>query len=254
MIKIEHLNFKYSKNGPLILNDISLNLKEGSIGIFLGKNGSGKTTLFNNILGLQKPQSGNIFIEGKDVTKFNLKEKSKIISYVPQELEFGNLTVKDTILTGRISSFNLFPSKVDKDIVNKTIGEMKLESIQNKLMSELSGGEKQKVAIARALVKNPKIIIFDEPTANLDIENELLILKEAKELSKKRKITILIAIHDLNTALNFGDEFFFFKEGKIVAQGNSDIITTKLIKEIFNVDVTIKTINKKKIILNSDEK
>ena len=129
------------------------------------------------------------------------------------------------------------------------IHDMHLENIMLKNVTCLSGGEKQKVAIARALVQEPELIIFDEPTGNLDINNEHLILKEARKIVKDKNIMILIAIHDLNLALNYGDKFFFLKEGKLISERLSSEIDEEIIKKTFDIDVEIKSIDNQKIIL-----
>ena len=125
---------------------------------------------------------------------------------------------------------------------------MNLKHLALKNVNELSGGERQKVAIARALVQEPKLLIFDEPTGNLDIANEQLILKETRKLVQNKDISILISIHDLNLALDFGDKFFFLKDGKLIHEGNKEIFTKEVIKNTFGIDVEIGEINNKKVI------
>ena len=126
---------------------------------------------------------------------------------------------------------------------------MALEKIMNKNVNELSGGEKQKVAIARALVQEANVLIFDEPTGNLDVSNEQLILKEARKIVKEKNVSILISIHDLNLALQYGDYFYFLKDGYIKYHGGKEIFTKEIIKDIFDIEVNIVTIQNQKIIL-----
>ena len=207
MLEIKNLSYCYNKNS-IVLDNISLSLPKGKIGIVLGKNGSGKSTLLKNILGILSPNTGSIILDDVDLINLKRNERAKLVSYVPQDITFGDLSVFETILLGRISYFNYFSRYEDEQIVRKTIKELKLEHVSNINVNELSGGEKQKVAIARALVSSPSLIIFDEPTGSLDLENEYLILNEAKKLTKEKNITILIAIHDINLALKYGDYFY----------------------------------------------
>lgn len=239
MLEIKDVTFRYSRRAPLILDNINLTLEKGEIGILLGKNGSGKTTLFKNILGIEKPESGSISYDGKDLLRLSRRERAGYIAYVPQDIQFGDLTVYDTVLMGRMAYFGLRAGKEDEKITEEVLNDMGLTELASRNANELSGGERQKIAIARALVQEPKLLIFDEPTGNLDIANEQLILKEAKKVAKEKGIGILTSLHDLNQALNLGTKFFFIKEGKIVYSGGPEIVTKEVIKEIFNADVEI---------------
>ncbi len=239
MLEIKNITFRYSRIAPLILDNINLTLEKGEIGILLGKNGSGKTTLFKNILGIEKPESGSILYDGKDLLRLSRRERAGYIAYVPQDIQFGDLTVYDTVLMGRMAYFGLRAGKEDEKITEEVLNDMGLTELASRNANELSGGERQKIAIARALVQEPKLLIFDEPTGNLDIANEQLILKEAKKVAKEKGIGILTSLHDLNQALDLGTKFFFIKEGKIVYSGGPEIVTKEVIKEIFNADVEI---------------
>lgn len=239
MLEIKDITFRYSRRPPLILDNINLTLEKGEIGILLGKNGSGKTTLFKNILGIEKPESGSISYDGKDLLRLSRRERAGYIAYVPQDIQFGDLTVYDTVLMGRMAYFGLRAGKEDEKITEEVLNDMGLTELASRNANELSGGERQKIAIARALVQEPKLLIFDEPTGNLDIANEQLILKEAKKVAKEKGIGILTSLHDLNQALDLGTKFFFIKEGKIVYSGGPEIVTKEVIKEIFNADVEI---------------
>lgn len=247
MLEIKNLSFGYKNH--LVLNNLSLTLLDNKIGVILGKNGAGKSTLFKNILGILKPNEGSIIIDNINLNTLSRKERAKKISYVPQDISFGELNVFDSVLVGRLSNFNFFSRYEDEQITKKIIKEMALEKIMNKNVNELSGGEKQKVAIARALVQEANVLIFDEPTGNLDVSNEQLILKEARKIVKEKNVSILISIHDLNLALQYGDYFYFLKDGYIKYQGGKEIFTKEIIKDIFDIEVNIVTIQNQKIIL-----
>ena len=250
MLSVENLTFRYSKFSRPVLQGASLELKPGEIGIVLGKNGSGKTTLFKNLLGIHKPDGGHIRFEGEDLLKMSRKERSRHIAYVPQDIHFGALTVFDSIMLGRISYLGLKSGEEDYKAVEKILMDMHLEEFAFRNVDELSGGERQKIAIARAMAQEPKLMVFDEPTGNLDIANEHLIIEEARKLAKEKNIAILSSLHDLNQAIAFGDKFFFLKNGVVKYAGGREIITPEVVKDTFDVDVRIREIDGQTVVLH----
>ena len=249
MLEINKLSFRYSKNSPLVLNDLSLRLGDGEIGIILGKNGSGKTTLFQNILGISRPESGSILFDGRDILKMSPRERAGYVAYVPQHIHFGDLSVYDSILMGRVSRFGLRAGKEDHEVVEGLLHDMQLEDFAFRSAEALSGGEKQKIAIARALAQSPRLLIFDEPTGNLDIGNEELIIEEAKKIAREKNISILSSLHDFNQALYFGDRFFFLRDGHITYSGAAEAVNERSIGETFDIAVRIITVENKRVVL-----
>ncbi len=242
MLRVENLSFGYSKKNPTIKN-VELSLDKGEVGVVLGPNGAGKSTLFKNILGLLKPQLGSVTIDGKDMINISSKERAKSIAYVSQNVEMPMLSVYETILTSRIPYYTFAPTKRDREIVFKTIRDFGLEHYMNKMATNLSGGEKQIVAIARAMAQEPKVIIFDEPTSNLDISRELLLQDRITKIAKENEVTVLMAVHDLNLAYDMGDKFFFIKDGEVVAQGGKEAFNEENILKTFNRECQIKEID-----------
>ena len=143
MLEIKNLAFRYSGGAPLVLRDVSLTLKDGEIGILLAKNGEGKSTLFQTIFGLRKPLGGQILFDGQDLLKMNRRERARYVSYVPQEIRFGALSVFDTVLMGRISYFHLRAGREDEEAVRKILSDMEMEEYAGRNVLELSGGERQ---------------------------------------------------------------------------------------------------------------
>ena len=249
MLKIEDLYFRYSNRGNFVLNGASLELKQGEVGVLLGKNGSGKTTLFKNILGIEKPKSGKISFDGENLLKMPRRDRARRIAYVPQHIHFGDLTVFDSVLMGRVSYFGIKAGREDYEAVEKILKDMQLLEFANRSAEALSGGEKQKIAIARAMAQEPRLMVFDEPTGNLDIANEQLIIREAKKLAKEKNISILSSLHDLNQALYFGDKFFFLKDGIVKYAGGRETVTEAVVQDVFDIDVKIVRINEQTVIL-----
>ena len=249
MLNIENLHFSYGGSTD-VLRGADLELSQGEVGILLGKNGSGKTTLFKTLLGLVKPQKGSITFQGENLLKLNRLQRARRIGYVPQDIQFGALTVFDSVLMGRISYFGIRAGKEDYEAVEKLLADMGLLELAHRNVEELSGGERQKIAIARAMAQEPQMMVFDEPTGNLDIANEQLIIREAKKLAKEKNIAILASLHELNQALALGDKFFFLKDGIVKYAGGKEVFTPEVIKDIFDADVELLEKDGRMVIVN----
>ena len=177
MLTVEHLTYRYDRRGAPVLRDVDLTLESGEIGILLGCNGSGKTTLFKNLLGICTPDSGSIRFDGQELTALSRRRRAQYIAYVPQDIRFGELTVFDSVLLGRLSRFGLQAGPTDRAAAARVLADMGLAPLAARSVAELSGGERQKVAIARALAQEPRLLVLDEPTGNLDVSNEHLLMR-----------------------------------------------------------------------------
>ena len=248
MLEIKDLHFRYSARAPEVLRGVCLTLDKGEIGVLLGRNGAGKTTLFKTVLGIEKATSGSVLLDSISVGSVSPAERAKHIAYVPQNITFGDLTVFDTVLTGRISQFGLKAGKEDVKAVEETLEEMDLTALAYRSAEKLSGGEKQKVAIARAIAGEPKLIIFDEPTGNLDLANERLLMDEAEKLARERGISILCSLHDLNGAVEMGDRFYFMKDGTVRYSGGKELFTEDVIEDIYGVRIKVNHLDDRIII------
>lgn len=253
MLEIKNLSFGYHKRGAPVLDGVNIELRDGEIGILLGKNGSGKTTLFRCILGIVETKGAAILFDGEDLSKMSRRERAGRIAYVPQDISFGDLSVYDSILMGRVSHFGFGAGARDMDVVEQVIRDMHLEAYAARNVAELSGGERQKIAIARALAQEPRLLVFDEPTGNLDIANERLILKETRRLAREKGISVLSSLHDLNQAFSFGDRFFFLKDGKVKYSGGRDCIDEEVIQDVFGIRVRIVEIENRKVMIGVED-
>jgi len=242
---IDNLEFEYKNSS--ILNNISLELKKGEVVAILGENGAGKSTLLKTIAKVIKPLKGTIYLDNIDIQKLNLKTFGKKIGYVNQKTNGGYLSVFDTLLLGRKIYFNNSPTKEDLKKVESILKRLNLEKKALVATNELSGGELQKVVIARAILQESEVLLLDEPTNNLDIKNQIEILKLIKEISKN-KLTILV-LHDINLALKFCNKFIFMKDGKIILEGDKNIVTPSLIKEIYDIETEIIEYKNEKIVV-----
>ena len=249
MLSVENVTFRYNRQGPDVLRGVNLELKPGEIGILLGRNGSGKTTLFRNILGILNPRSGSIRFEGEDLRKLSRAQRARRIAYVPQDIRFGALSVFDSVLMGRVAYFGMKAGREDYLAVERILRDMGLEAFAQRNVEELSGGERQKIAVARAMAQEPKLMVFDEPTGNLDIANEQQIITEAKRLAREKNIAILSSLHDLNRAMEFGDRFFFLKDGVVKYTGGKECFREDVLRDIFDIDVKIAQVDGQPVIL-----
>lgn len=240
MLEINNLSFSYNENKQ-ILKNISLKINKGEVLGVLGINGAGKTTFIKCINRIIEPDSGDIFIDGKSINSMTQKEIAKLIAYVPQyNNNFFDINVLNTVMMGRIPYANQSFSENDRKIVYDLLEKMDLEVFAFRSIREMSGGERQRVFIARALAQQPKIIILDEPTSSLDLHNQLFILNMIDELAKKEGLTIIMIIHDLNLASMFCDKLLMLKDGSIFAYGDTaSIVNEENILSVYNVNTKI---------------
>ena len=239
MLKVNNISFSYYKNQPNVIEDVSFALQEGKINILLGPNGIGKSTILKCINRLLKVNSGTVEIDDKDVSLYKAKELAKTIAYVEQSPHVENLTVYETIMLGRTPYIAFVPSKEDKEIVEHIIEEMDLDELGPRNISSLSGGEKQKVMIALALASDSKILLLDEPTANLDIKNSLMIMNLIKSLAIKKNLTVLISMHDVSLAYNYGDYFLMMGNKNVQYAMEKKDLNSGVLQEIYGVNLKI---------------
>ena len=240
MLEIKNISFGYKKNIP-VLENISLSVASGEILGILGPNGTGKTTFIKCINNILKPDCGGVLFNGKNISNMKQQEIAKIIAYVPQYVSsFFYVNVIDTVMMGRLPYAGRKYSKEDEKIVFEILRKMNLEKFAFRNIKEMSGGERQRVFIARAMAQQPKVIILDEPTSSLDLHNQLFILHTVAELATENNIAIIMTIHDLNLASMFCDKILMLKDKHIFALGTAqEALTEDNVKEIYGVETKI---------------
>jgi iron complex transport system ATP-binding protein len=234
---VENLGFHYPSRQ--VLDGISLTLNKGECLSILGTNGVGKSTLLKCINRILRQQTGKVVVMGEDVRGLSGNELAKRIGYVSQRQSFSLSTVFDAVLLGRKPYVKWDVSRHDLDIVHGVMKSLGLEDFALRKVDELSGGEAQKVAIARALAQQSDVLMFDEPTSNLDLKNQLEVVGIIKEIVRERQISAIVTMHDLNMASRFGDKFLFLKGGRIFAAGDISIITPENIMAVYGVKVEV---------------
>ena len=237
MLSVRDIEFSYGERK--ILDGISFDADENSIISILGPNGTGKTTLLKCMCNLHRPQGGSILVDGKDVLAMPGREIAKHIGYVPQSTVPTRNTVFDTALIGRKPHMDWGMSKKDYDITWETLRALKLDHLALCKANEISGGEYQKVQIARAIIQEPKVLILDEPTNNLDISNQHRTMHTIMDFVRSRGMCTIMTMHDINLAVHYSDRFLFMKDGKIVAYGGPEVITEDLIRDVYNIESEI---------------
>ena len=253
MIEIKNVSLSYDKR--VVLEDISLNLKDKSFIGIIGKNGTGKSTLLKSITGLLKPVKGDIFIDNNDIYKMKKNMLAKKISFMPQTMQFDfSFNVKDFVMFGRYPYINMFKltSEEDFKIVEDVMNFTETTEFAERNINELSGGERQKVLLAQTLVQQTDIVALDEPTSHLDIGSQAKIFKLLKTLNEKYNKTIITTIHDLNLAGEFCSDIVFLDDKKVLKFGNAqEVLNYKDIEKVYNVNVVVHTnpISKKPVVI-----
>lgn len=236
-IKTENINVTLEKNNILKGINIEVDNKE-FVGI-IGPNGSGKSTLLKCIYRILKPSEGVIKLDGIDMKNISIKESSKKLSVLSQHNNYNfDFTVKEIVLMGRApyKKFMERDNKEDYDIVNDALEKVDMLEFKDRSFQSLSGGEQQRVILARALAQQPKCLILDEPTNHLDIKYQLQLMRIVKGLN----VEVIAAIHDLNIAAMYCDKIYVLKNGEIIKFGKTkEVLTKKLIKDVYEVDADV---------------
>lgn len=238
-IRAENIIWKIGRK--TVLDDVSFEAVSGKMLGLLGPNGSGKTSLLRLLAGLKTPHSGRVTLDNMDVDKMRRRSVAQRVAFVEQHATTNsNLRVIDVVKLGRFPHRSIFSgwSTADDDAVVQALERSGMVEKQNERWQSLSGGEKQRAHIARALAQSPKELILDEPTNHLDIQHQISLLRLVSNLP----VTSIIALHDLNHAAMFCDNLIVMQRGKIIASGTpAEILTVDLLRDAFSVDAKVET-------------
>ncbi len=240
MVKITIKNLCFSYKSNHILDDLNFIVDDSEILSLVGPNGSGKTTLIKCIDRILKPK-GSILLQGREIESMSQQEIARQIGYVPQSSSTPlATTVFDTVLMGRRPHISWRVSDADLDKVTETLELLNLQDLAMRDFSQLSGGQKQKVLIARALAQEPTILLLDEPTSNLDMMHQLEVMETISALVKEKGISAVLAIHDLNLAARFSDRLVMLKDSKVYAVGTpNDLLNERNIRDVYGVEAIV---------------
>ena len=249
---VENLTCSYNGVKPVV-KDVSFRALSGELVFLLGPIGSGKTTILRCILGLLKPLRGRVVFNGVNLASLPPRERARLVGYVPQQLTPSDLTVFDAILLGRYPySSGLGPSRRDYEVTAKVISMLGLADLATRRLSQLSGGQLQKTAIARALAQEPRILLLDEPTSNLDPKARIEVMNIIRRIARKHGRIVLISSHDLDLAARYADRIVMIREGRITALGGVEVLNEKNIYETYGLKVEITWHRGRPIILPVD--
>ena len=241
MLSVKNLSFSYCR-AYRILKNIAFDAKEGQCVAVLGNNGAGKSTMIKCLNRILTPQKGTVTVDGRDVENMRRQFIAQDMAYVAQQNESAQFTVYDAVLLGRKPYIKLEPTAEDHRITKDILRRMGLEPFAMRYLSELSGGELQKVMLARALAQQPKVLMLDEPTSNLDLRNQYEVMGIIRDIALADKICVIIVIHDLNLALRYCDRFLFLKDCGVYSLGGAETVNPDSIRDVYGMDVAIENI------------
>ncbi len=237
-LKVDNIDFAY--NSHPVLSDVSFTLDRGQVLCVLGVNGAGKSTLLKCLNRILKPKRGSVLVEGDDLLLMSQNDIARRMGYVPQKHPETSLSVFEAVLMGRKPYIRWSIAADDYTLAENIIKRIGISHLAMRPVSELSGGELQKVIIARALAQAPSILLLDEPTSNLDLKNQLEVVDLIRSIIETQGLSAVVAIHDLNIAIRFADLFVFLKEHRIHAVASKKELNPEIIRQVYGVEVTLK--------------
>lgn len=237
ILSVDDVEFSYQSKH--VLKDVKFKVNKGEVVSILGVNGAGKSTLLKCINRILRPKKGSILVDDFNLNALDSEEIARKMAYVSQNAIGNYITVFDAVLLGRKPYIKWEVSKKDLEITSNVLKLMQLEECALRYTKELSGGELQKVVIARALVQEPQFLLLDEPANNLDLKNQITVMKIIKDISRQQNISVIVVMHDLNLTLRFSDKFIMLKDGKIFSEGKSEVINPSNIREVYDVNAYV---------------
>ncbi|MBF0112373.1 MAG: ABC transporter ATP-binding protein [Desulfamplus sp.] len=237
MFSVEGIEFSY--NSHHVVNNVGFKLDKGLILGILGVNGAGKSTLLKCLNRVLVPHKGSVMLNNEEILTMKGAEIAKRMAYMPQRYFEESLTVFDAVLLGRKPHIRWAASDNDFKIVEKVLKTMNLDSFALRAVNSLSGGEMQKVIIARALAQEPQVLLLDEPTSNLDLKNQFEVMSIVRKIVKEHNLSAVVSIHDLNLAFRFADLFLMMKHHKVYSFVHKNEVTPEMIQDVYGIEVLL---------------
>jgi len=233
---IENISKDYDKRR--VVDSVSFSVRSGEIIALVGPNGSGKSTIIKTIASVHRQSAGSIFVDRKNIGTIDPVDLAKMIGYVPQHFTYTLYsTVFETVLLGRRQHIKWAVSDEELSRVQQSLDALEMGQMAGMYMDQLSGGERQKVFIARALAQDPSIFVFDEPTSALDIRYQIEVMETMRNITRERGTGMIIAVHDLNLAYRYADTVLVLNHGKMVGYGKpQDVLTPTCINTVYGVE------------------
>ena len=248
MIEAKGICFHY-KNCPVVLQNVDFQAEDGHFLAILCNNGAGKSTLLKCMNGILKPDAGSLLLDGEDLLTMPHRQVAQRVAFVAQTVASTQMTVHDMVMLGRRPYMGWSFSREDHDIVHAAMARLGLMDMRGRFLNQLSGGERQKVMLARALAQQPRLLLLDEPTSALDIRNQYQVLKIVGELCRTEGLTAVVVIHDLTLALRFCDRFLLMRDGQVYRCGGLEVLDKTALREVYGVDAEPVMVNGRHIVL-----
>ncbi len=241
MLEIKNLSISY--DAKRVLTGVSMTLSPGQILALIGPNGTGKSTLIRALAGIVPAETGSILVDRQDITRLGSMERARLMAFVPQALQLPPaFTAWDTVLLGRTPHLNWLGqvSAKDEEIARRAMERTNTGALAGRRVGELSGGEQQRILLARALAQSTPILVMDEPTAHLDLQYQISLLDEVRSLARQERLAVLIALHDLNLVSRYADRVALLLDGRLQALGSpSEVLTPPLLSRAYKVPLQV---------------
>lgn len=240
-MRVQGQNLSFSYETRPIFSNVNLEIATGQVSTFIGPNGAGKSTLIRCLCNLYQPDTGFVYLGEHEISMLPAKERARIMGYVPQqEKESFSINVFEAVLLGRRPHMEWRVREKDMTIVQEVLETLGITALADRHLPTLSGGERQKVAIARALAQEPSVLLLDEPTSSLDLCHQLEILDLMQSLAHEKGLTVLMILHDLNLTARYSDRVFLIWNQGIYTSGSpQEVLTPKTIREVYGVQVEV---------------
>ena len=246
---LEVRGLRFSYNGHPVLGGVDFTLKPGEFLAVLGVNGAGKSTLLKCLNRVLKPRGGIVSLDGRDLQGMSANGLARRFGYVPQNAGRETLTVFDAVLLGRKPHIRWSASDRDFQVVERVLELMGLTHVAHRPAENLSGGELQKVLIARALAQEPEVMLLDEPTSNLDLKNQIQVMNLVSQAVREQGISAIVSVHDINLAFRYAGRFLLLKDGLVHSITEADRITPEVIRDVYGVEVVISRISDRMVVV-----